>query len=192
MPREVRRNITEPEALAALAHPVRLELINYLMASGPATASVCARAVGDTPSNCSYHLRTLARAGLVDTVESDDGRERPWRALVTGYDTDLADPDRPLSPEASRLLAVSLQRDQQIVRDFMARRHEVPAEWRAVYAYATYTLRLSPDELVALGTQIDALIRPYVSATREDTPDGAGLVHVGLHAVPTLDRESGS
>jgi predicted transcriptional regulator len=192
MPREVRRNITEPEALAALAHPVRLELINYLMASGPATASVCARAVGDTPSNCSYHLRTLARAGLVDTVESDDGRERPWRALVTGYDTDLADPDQPLSPEASRLLAVSLQRDQQIVRDFMTRRHEVPAEWRAAYAYGTYTLRLSPDELVALGTQIDALIRPYLSATREDTPDGAGLVHVGLHAVPTSDRESAS
>jgi DNA-binding transcriptional ArsR family regulator len=192
MPREVRRHITEPEALAALAHPVRLELITYLMASGPATASVCARAVGDTPSNCSYHLRTLAKAGLVDTVESNDGRERPWRALITGYDTDVADPDQPLSPEASRLLAVTLQHDQQIVRDFMTRRHQAPPAWREAYAYSTYTLRLSPDELVTLGTQIDAMIRPYLSATREDPPADAGLVHVGLHAVPTLDGESGS
>jgi DNA-binding transcriptional ArsR family regulator len=192
MPREVRRRITEPEALAALAHPVRLELISYLMASGPATASVCARAVGDTPSNCSYHLRTLAKAGLVDTVESNDGRKRPWRALVTGYDTDVADPDQPLSPEASRLLAVTLQHDQQIVRDFMTRRHQAPPAWREAYAYSTYTLRLSPDELIALGTQIDAMIRPYLSATREDAPNDAGLVHVGLHAVPTLEREAGS
>ena len=36
------------------------------------------------------------------------------------------------------------------------------------------------------------MIRPYLSATREDAPDDAGLVHVGLHAVPTLERESGS
>jgi DNA-binding transcriptional ArsR family regulator len=192
MPREVRRQITEPEALAALAHPVRLELINYLMASGPATASVCARAVGDTPSNCSYHLRTLAKAGLVGTVESEDGRERPWRALVTGYDTDMADPDQPLSPEASRLLAVTLQRDQQVVRDFMTRRHVAPTAWRSAYVYSTYTLRVSPDELMALGTQIDAMIRPYLAATREGAPDDADLVHVGLNAVPTPDRASRS
>ena len=192
MPREVRRQITEPEALAALAHPVRLELINYLMASGPATASVCARAVGDTPSNCSYHLRTLAKAGLVDTAESDDGRERPWRALVTGYDTDMANPDQPLSPEASRLLAVTLQRDQQVVRDFMAHRHEMPAAWRSAYVYSTYTLRVSPEELVTLGTAIDALIRPYIAATRPDAPDDADLVQVGLHAVHTPDREARS
>ena len=38
MAREVRRRIAEPEALEALAHPVRLELINHLMSAGPATA----------------------------------------------------------------------------------------------------------------------------------------------------------
>jgi hypothetical protein len=134
----------------------------------------------------------LAKAGLVDTVESDDGRERPWRALVTGYDTDMADPDQPLSPEASRLLAVTLQRDQQVVRDFMAHRHEMPAAWRSAYVYSTYTLRVSPEELVTLGTAIDALIRPYIAATRPDAPDDADLVQVGLHAVHTPDREARS
>src|SRR5919109_3892505 len=84
MPSEARRRITEPEALEALAHPVRLALIDHLMSDGPATASACARAVGDTPSNCSYHLRILAKVGLVDEVESEDGRERPWRALIPG------------------------------------------------------------------------------------------------------------
>src|SRR5215471_783061 len=117
MARESRRRITEPDALEALAHPVRLDIINYLMASGPATASTCARAVGDTPSNCSYHLRTLAKFGLVGEVPSADGRERPWRALVTGFDTDTSGP---LSPQAARAAAVAVRRDQQLTTDYLA------------------------------------------------------------------------
>jgi DNA-binding transcriptional ArsR family regulator len=183
MPREARRRITEPEALEALAHPVRLELINHLMASGPATASACARAVGDTPSNCSYHLRVLARFGLVGEVASEDGRERPWRALITGFDADI-DADGPMTPQAAELLAVSLQREQRMVRDYLARREEVPKRWRGADIYSSYTLRLSPQELRDLNEKLDALIRPYIAATREDVPRGAAVVHLGLQAFP--------
>src|SRR5580698_4906225 len=95
MPREQRREISDPEALEALAHPVRLDILSYLASRGPATASACARAVGDNPSNSSYHLRVLAKHGLVEPVESTDGRERPWRAVVTGLSAD------PTNPEAS-------------------------------------------------------------------------------------------
>jgi DNA-binding transcriptional ArsR family regulator len=144
MPREIRRRITEPEALEALSHPVRLELMNHLMASGPATASACARAVGDTPSNCSYHLRVLAGVGLVGEDVSADGRERPWRALVTGFQT------------SGGPLAVAVQRDQRLAR-----------------------------ELSELRIELDALIRPYIAATREEAPTGSSLVHLGLHAFPT-------
>jgi len=184
MPPEARRHITEPEALQALAHPVRLELINHLMSAGPATASACARAVGDTPSNCSYHLRVLAKVGLVDEVASDDGRERPWRALITGFDTEV-DSKGPMTPQAAELLAVALQRDQRMVRDHLARRDELPRRWRSADVYSTYTLRLTPRELTDLAAKLDALIRPYVAATREDAPRGSALVHLGLQAFPT-------
>src|ERR1700704_5103790 len=102
--------VTDPAALEALALPVRLDVLNYLMSNGPATASVCARAVGDTPSNCSYHLRTLARHGLVETVSSPDGRERPWRATVTGLRTVKAglDPDTPEARGTAELMAASI------------------------------------------------------------------------------------
>jgi predicted transcriptional regulator len=183
MARERRRQITEPEALEALAHPVRLELINYLMADGPATASTCARAVGDTPSNCSYHLRVLAKVGLVGKVDSVDGRERPWRALITGFDTDV-DSEGALTPQAAELLAVALQRDQRMVRDHFARRDELPRRWRSADVYSSYTLRLAPKELTELAAKLDALIRPYISATREDAPRGSALVHLGLQAFP--------
>jgi DNA-binding transcriptional ArsR family regulator len=181
MPRETRRRITEPDALQALAHPVRLELIDYLMAQGPATASTCARAVGDSPSNCSYHLRVLAKAGLVEEAASSDGRERPWRALVTGFDTDV---EGEMSPEAAELLALALQRDQRLVRDHLARRDALPKRWRSADVYSTYTLRIDPNELRDLSAKLDALIRPYIAATREDAPRGSAVVHLGLQAFP--------
>jgi DNA-binding transcriptional ArsR family regulator len=183
MPPANRRRITDPEALAALAHPLRLDVMDHLMAGGPATASACARAVGDSPSNCSYHLRVLARAGLVEQVASDDGRERPWRALITGFDADV-DGVGQITPQGAELLALSLQRDQRRVRDYLARRDRVPERWRGSDAYSTYTLRLSPRELGELTEQFDALIRPYIAATREDAPRGSALVHLGLQAFP--------
>jgi DNA-binding IclR family transcriptional regulator len=54
-----------------------MDVLSFLMSTGPATASTCARAVGDSPSNCSYHLRVLAAHGLVEQDVSSDGRERP-------------------------------------------------------------------------------------------------------------------
>jgi DNA-binding transcriptional ArsR family regulator len=188
MAREVRRRIAEPEALEALAHPVRLELINHLMSAGPATASACARAVGDSPSNCSYHLRVLAQVGLVGEIASEDGRERPWRALVTGFDTSSEASGEPITPEESRLLAVSLQRDQRLVREYMARREREPREWREADFYGTYTLSLAPSELTELSAKLDALIRPYIAATRERPHPDAELVHLSLHAFAAPTR----
>ncbi|HEY7225066.1 MAG TPA: helix-turn-helix domain-containing protein [Micromonosporaceae bacterium] len=191
MARERRVTIDEPRAMAALTHPVRLDLLTYLMASGAATASQCARAVGDTPSNCSYHLRVLARLGLVGPEESTDGRERPWRALVTGFSVEgfQDEPDSPRARGAAALQAVAVQRDHQLVRDYLANRDRVPKRWRAADGYGTYTLRMTPAELNALGEALDALIRPYLAATREDPPHGSDLVHLGLHAFPLLDRK---
>ncbi len=184
MPREIRRRITEPEALDALAHPVRLELLSHLIATGAATASECARAIGDTPSNCSYHLRLLAKVGLVAEAQSDDGRERPWQALITGFDTGSADPDAPVSEREAELDALSMQRDHRLQREYLASRHEVPSAWRRADVYSTYALRLTPRELTELGARIDAVIRPYISATREENPPGSAVVHLGLQAFP--------
>ncbi|MEV4513251.1 helix-turn-helix domain-containing protein [Dactylosporangium sp. NPDC049525] len=191
MGREARRTITEPEALRALAHPVRYELLNHLISTGPATASQCARAVGDTPSNCSYHLRALAKAGLVAPDDSADGRERPWRALVTGFSVPPdADPGSPDSEQVAVIAALAIQRDQRLVRGWMARRGQAAAQWRDADHYGLYTLRVTPDELRVLGDQIDALVRPYIAATRDDAPAGAEPVHLGFHGFPLTDAGS--
>jgi hypothetical protein len=186
---EARRTIREPGELAALAHPLRLDLVNHLMSSGPATASQCARAVGDTPSNCSYHLRYLARYGLVEPVESgadQDNRERPWRATITGFQVD---PDQPDPQQDLALANIALQRDLRLAREHLATRDSLDPEWRAASGMANYTLRMTAAELTELGSRLDALIRPYIAATRPDLQDrDAGLVHLGLHAFPVARR----
>jgi DNA-binding transcriptional ArsR family regulator len=186
---ENRPVLTDPEVLEALAHPVRLDVLTHLMSSGPATASACARAVGDTPSNCSYHLRALARHGLVEPVSSSDGRQRPWRATITGFRVN-ADPD-PGTPEergTAGVLAASLALEQRRARDYLTHRNEATRAWREADQIAWYTLRLTPAELRRLAAQVDALIRPLIAANREEAPSTAELVDLSFYAFPRAEQ----
>src|SRR3954449_12662435 len=92
---ERRVRITDVSTLRGLANPIRYRILGHLMATGPQTASECAAVVGASASNCSYHLRELARFGLVERVTGStnggDGRGRPWRPAVTGYGSGPAD-----------------------------------------------------------------------------------------------------
>jgi DNA-binding transcriptional ArsR family regulator len=181
MAEERRREISDPEALEALAHPVRLDILGYLMSRGPATASACARAVGDNPSNSSYHLRILARYGLVEPVESADGRERPWRAVFTGIS---ADPDNTATSVAAKAFTgASLQLDYQLAREALNRVDADPA-WQGAEAYSAYALAVTPDELRSLVSAVDALLRPYIAATRDDAPAEAGIAYCSVTAFP--------
>ena len=77
-----RKVVTDIRALRALAHPDRVAILRLLMAGVARTATECARAVGASPSACSYHLRELERFGFVVRDESvaGDGRTRPSTA----------------------------------------------------------------------------------------------------------------
>src|SRR5437763_14688176 len=65
--------------LRALAHPLRLQLLQVLQAEGPATASQLGRRLGESSGATSYHLRALHRAGMVEEAEQRNGRERWWK-----------------------------------------------------------------------------------------------------------------
>lgn len=181
---ENRRTITDPAALDALAHPVRLDLLRFLMSDGPATASECARAVNDSPSNCSYHLRVLAKHGLVEGAASADGRERPWRATVTGLSLDLDSDDPSTVAGATAALEASLQLDYQLAREHLRHRDRLQGPWRDVDAHAQYGLRVTPEELRSIVERIDAIVRPYIGATRDDAPAEAAVANLSLLAFP--------
>lgn len=80
-PRELVR-ISDPQAIRALAHEARLEVLEELFsAQTTRTATELAARCGLTPSAMSYHLRALEKYGFVERAASEgDGRERRWKA----------------------------------------------------------------------------------------------------------------
>lgn len=68
------RKITDVRTLRALAHPVRIALIEALIIDGPMTATEAGERIGETPTTCSFHLRQLAKYGLVEEAGGGKGR----------------------------------------------------------------------------------------------------------------------
>ena len=180
---ERRRRISDPTALRALAHPLRLALLDRLMFFGEQTAAQCAEAVGSTASNCSYHLRALARVGLVEPGASDDRRERPWRATSTGLEFGPPGPASPAAAGAAAALdELALARDEELTRSAHRRRREQPPQWQAAEVFHSYGLRLTAAELSQLVGEIDQLVRPYIAMTRADAPPDAEVASLRLAA----------
>ena len=80
----VRTDLTDPRAIRALAHPLRWALLEALAEAGTLTATQASDMLGESPANCAFHLRTLAKYGFVEEAGGGRGRERPWRRA---YDT---------------------------------------------------------------------------------------------------------
>jgi DNA-binding transcriptional ArsR family regulator len=89
---ESRSNVSDPKVLRALAHGVRNRILSELSAVGPMRAADLAAAL-DIPANqASFHLRTLAKYGLIVEApeEARDGRDRVWKpALDRGVSISL-------------------------------------------------------------------------------------------------------
>ena len=71
-----RRRVTSAADMKALAHPVRLDVLELLIVNGPMTASDAAVQLDQTPANVSWHLRKLAEHGFVRQATSGPGRRR--------------------------------------------------------------------------------------------------------------------
>src|ERR1700734_224922 len=72
-------------ALRAYAHPVRMKLILALRTRGPLTATQAGRLLGESSGTCSFHLRQLAKYGLVEETGDGAGREKPWRGAPPSH-----------------------------------------------------------------------------------------------------------
>ena len=73
------------ESLKALAHPLRVQILDTLSIYGEFTASGLAERLGESSGATSYHLRQLERHGFVREVEGKGtGRERWWERVPGG------------------------------------------------------------------------------------------------------------
>jgi DNA-binding transcriptional ArsR family regulator len=186
--------ISDPQALRALAHPTRLAILGRLQRYGPSTATQLSPHVGATPSVVSWHLRHLARFGFVkDWAGAATKRERGWQAAARGYrfvapagDADALAAARQLDREritrASAVPAQWLQHDEA----------RLPAPWRREAGLSDTRVRLTLAELRAVESGIERLLAPYVRRKEAGAPGGARLVRLLRFVLPEADEEQSS
>ena len=179
--------LRDPRALRALAHPARLAILERLSSDGPATATECADVTGQSPSACSYHLRALARWGLVAESEGQDRRERRWAVTGPFVIGDHHEPRRADVAAAEHVLVEQvLNRASARVLSWMDGLDDETQEWRDASRVSTSSLLVTSDELAGLLDEVDRLIAPYRSSGRRaDAPADARRVHLHLSAVPS-------
>jgi DNA-binding MarR family transcriptional regulator len=75
--------IDQPEQLKALGHPLRLRVLELLGEHDEQlTNRELAQRLQVDPGHLHFHVRTLLKAGLIERVESNHGREKPYRAVA--------------------------------------------------------------------------------------------------------------
>lgn len=177
--------MTDPAIIRAVAHPTRMDILAFL-ADGPATATECSGATDESPSSCSYHLRTLAKLGFVEEVPSDDKRERRWRLAIHDLGIPKSAQDSAEVLEASRLWGQQwVAIEQRVLAQFLATQASEPKVWQKAATFSSSEVHLTPAELIELGEQFNALLEPFIE--REDDagpPRRARRVRVVLTAFP--------
>jgi len=168
-------------AVRALAHPLRLKILDLLRFEGPSTASLLAVRLGESSGATSYHLRLLAKYGYIEEAPGRKGRERWWSyrerrlTLPRGRD-DTSDSD---------LLAALLSREAHALDRFLASRSRL-AEWDDAAFFQSQAFRLTADELDELRVEIETLLASRRRADDEDAPVDALPVRILAFGFPVV------
>jgi DNA-binding transcriptional ArsR family regulator len=183
-----RMTITDPQVMRALAHPARLTIMEHFSTTGDGmTATEAAEVVGLSPSATSYHLRALARYGLVEEAPSrGDARERVWRSAVQGWGYEAGHQADPEALEAEETLTeMFFQREMERARAWMRQSHDEPKEWYDAVMLSTSVLTVTAEELVELNAAMLKLMEPYRRRTRQpNAPEGSRTVAVHYKTLP--------
>jgi DNA-binding transcriptional ArsR family regulator len=183
------RTLRDPRELQALAHPVRMAIIELLTISGPLTATELADRLDETPANCSWHLRKLARHGFVEEAEGGKGRQRPWQVPGIGFrwEDEHASASAEERRAALALSEVTMGRALDRLRESQQRMPEEPEEWRAAQAGTEMVAWLTATELKEMNDAITAVLDRYVGrlTDADERPAGARLCEFVAWGVPT-------
>jgi DNA-binding transcriptional ArsR family regulator len=184
--------ITDPQAMRALAHPVRLAILAHLQRNSPATATQLSPHVDATPSVTSWHLRHLATFGLVlDADPSEvpgDRRQRWWKAAARGFSFEIG--EGPEAEAAYRVLSDQLNETarEQTDRWLTETEPRLDHTWRRLAGLSNTRVALTAAELESIANGIDELLAPYVKRPEAEVPADARRVRILRHYLPEAEK----
>lgn len=175
------REVTDARTLRALAHPVRIALIEELTIGGAMTATEVGERIGESPTTCSFHLRQLAKYGFVEEAGGGKGRARPWRMTSIGLSFGKSHDDPETEIAAGALARMYRERLLDRYRTWLETRHTFPPQWRDAASESEYVFYLTAEELKQLNQELFALLWPRMQERITDpSRRPAGSVPVDL------------
>ena len=164
--------LSDPRVLRAIAHPVRTRILEELSASGPVRAADVARELGIPANQASFHLRQLAKYGLVEEApeEARDKRDRVWKATsAQGFTVNLSQ----LADAPGGRAAVDVFRTTQLARlhHLVDRTFDIGRpKGSGVFATSDHAIKLTDEEAHQLRQEIDDVVESWADRTRGRAP----------------------
>ncbi|MFJ9779582.1 ArsR/SmtB family transcription factor [Amycolatopsis sp. NPDC101161] len=150
--------------LRALAHPLRMRMLELLQADGPATATGLGKRVGESSGTTSWHLRLLAEAGLVEEdSERGNKRERWWKPVQKSTRMRAADfiGDPDLAAPLDSYLRSVIEHRYEAESRFVSELPRWIDQWHDKAVFSDVRLSLTPEEAAAMSAEVDAVIDRY-------------------------------
>ncbi len=180
--------ISDPVRIRALAHPVRLELLDVLSDKGEATATECAAAIGESVASCSYHLRMLAKHGYIEQVDRP-GREKPWKPVAHSR-SQVVDRNSPRSVHAiSAMASMHVHRQADRIQSWLQRAPQLPVDDIDVSTIMGSSFYATHEEIRQLREDLLELSRRYDGRWQNPEQRPEGSVPVQLFAVLNIDPD---
>ncbi|MGI8681776.1 MAG: ArsR/SmtB family transcription factor [Mycobacteriales bacterium] len=183
--------LTDPKAMRALAHPVRLAILEQLQRHGRATATGLSAAVDASPSVASWHLRHLAGFGLVEEWDGgEDRRQRWWRATASGFRFEAPADDAEASAAARQLSRQMFSRCADLPARWL--QHDEPRlepGWRRLAGLSNTGVVVTAEELQSIEEGIERVLAPYVRRKSEEPPEYARGVRLMRYVLPEAPGE---
>ncbi len=161
-------------AMKAFAHPLRMEMYEWLGTHGPATATMLARHTGESTGQTSYHLRQLARHGFVEEdAGRGRGRERWWRAVGFSVRAALMSDDDGLRPAVDLMLRAQQERRSAELAEWLRRASAAESAGGAEKAWvdastnSRTTATMTALELDALRDAVMRLVHEHTERAKE-------------------------
>jgi DNA-binding transcriptional ArsR family regulator len=175
--------------LRALAHPMRIRIVGLLRHHGPATATTLAQRLNVNTGATSYHLRELAKAGLVVEDESrGNARDRWWRAA---YKRTFLDDPKLLEHDPAATMSY-LRGVAQVNAEAMFRHldelESLPPQWQAVGTLSDFNFDLTPQQTENLVSDVEAVLARYRTDPDAERPDDTKTVSIQLQVFPRADQ----
>lgn len=161
------RPMSDPRVLRAIAHPTRARILDELGASGPMRAADVGEALGIPANQASFHLRQLAKYGVIEPAPeaARDKRDRAWKLPAErGFRLDVQDIER--QPGGKAAVTVFRHNKAAWAHRLVDEVFTFKKTKDTFTAIVDQSMKLSKDEAAEFMGEVDDVLARWADKTR--------------------------